>query len=114
MNAYVFQAALLCEYCAGKVMTDLDGDSNLDALDREQSDYYPQGPYADGGGESDCPQHCDHCLAFLENPLTRDGKNYVREAITEYNATGCGSNAVLSEWREFYDYLDLPEIAGKD
>jgi hypothetical protein len=33
------------------------------------SDKFPKGPLADGGGESDCPQHCDTCGVFLENPL---------------------------------------------
>jgi len=29
------------------------------------------GPYPDGGGEADAPQHCGGCGVFLENPLTR-------------------------------------------
>jgi hypothetical protein len=37
------------------------------------SDDLPKGPYADGGGEADTPQHCDDCRRFLENPLTGDG-----------------------------------------
>ncbi len=40
---------------------------------------YPCGPYADGGGESDTPSHCGGCQEFLENPLTADGYQYVRE-----------------------------------
>jgi hypothetical protein len=54
------------------------------------SDEYPKGPYPDGGGEADTPQHCDHCHCFLENPLTSDGYDYVRE---KQNA----------EWDSFYD-----------
>ena len=42
------------------------------------SDDYPKGPYADGGGEADSPQFCAHCNAFLRNPLTADGLEYVR------------------------------------
>lgn len=45
------------------------------------SDDLPKGPYADGGGEADTPQHCDACGGFLENPLTAEGLAYVREAI---------------------------------
>ena len=37
------------------------------------SDDLPKGPYSNGGGEADTPQHCDGCGAFLENPLTGDG-----------------------------------------
>jgi len=59
----------------------------------DDSDTYPQGPYADGGGESDTPAHCDVCGVFLENPLTPDGVEYVRELIrAEGNPT----------WAEFY------------
>lgn len=39
---------------------------------------YPKGPYGDGGGESDSPQHCGACHEFLENSLTSDGAEYVR------------------------------------
>ena len=61
------------------------------------SDQYPKGPYCNGGGESDCPNHCDGCKVFLENPLTQDGENYVREQADKGH--------IPDEWREFYDYL---------
>jgi len=105
MHAYVFQAALLCKQCGesvkeylaaqGKAPTNPDDEYTYD------SDEYPKGPYDDGGGEADCPQHCDQCRTFLGNPLTGDGGNYVRDAIADNN----GNPAVLDEWREFYDYL---------
>ena len=94
MDAYVFQAALLCSACAKVVMGRKHGQN---ARDLEDSDCYPQGPYSDGGGEADCPQHCDHCQAFLENPLTSDGYKYVRK---EWNACGC---SVTDLWRDFYE-----------
>lgn len=53
------------------------------------SDDFPKGPYPEGGGEADTPQHCDSCHEFLENPLTSDGMAYVRE-----NQRG--------EWDSFY------------
>jgi len=96
MNAYVYQAALICEDCAAAVK------EHLSAATDEDSDRYPQGPCCDGGGEADCPQHCDMCHVFLENPLTGDGEQYVRDAIT----AGDGNASVLAEWRAFYDYLD--------
>jgi len=38
------------------------------------------------------------CRVHLENPLTRDGEAYVRQAIdVERNS--------IPEWREFYSYL---------
>lgn len=72
MDVYIFQAALLCGDCGERAQSD----HALECFE-EDSDSYPQGPYSDGGGEADVPQHCDHCGMFLENPLTGDGYNYV-------------------------------------
>ena len=57
--------------------------------DNCDSDEYPCGPYADGGGESDTPSHCGACGEFLENPLTSHGYEYVREVAS-------------AEWDDFY------------
>ncbi|MDO8705370.1 MAG: hypothetical protein Q7J84_10535 [Sulfuricaulis sp.] len=110
MNVYIFQAALLCEACGEAQRAALQADcptcggehANLPYVDcrsyyppgqggacmpdpRSESEYdsddYPKGPYPDGGGEADSPQHCDQCGVFLENSLTRHGYDYVREAI---------------------------------
>lgn len=91
MDAYVYQAALICGECAEVVMRERTNDGC--------SDNYPQGPYGDGGGESDVPQHCDHCGIFLENPLTKAGEEYVKEHVRE------GGSDVLDTWRSHYDYL---------
>jgi hypothetical protein len=97
MNVYVYQAALLCEPCGESAQHGLEPD--------EDSDRYPIGPIGQGGGEADCPQHCDRCFVFLRNPLTGDGYEYVRRAI----AKGGGSRKwpeVVSEWAEFYELDD--------
>ena len=88
MDAYVFQAALLCDECATRLKPYLSYS--------KESDIYPQGPYADGGGEADSPNHCDFCQVFLENMLTSDGESYVREAV---------KNRENDEWEQFYYYL---------
>src|SRR3954469_15157799 len=49
------------------------------------SDKFPKGPYENGGGEADTPQHCDQCMAFLENPLTEDGCAYVIDELRLYD-----------------------------
>lgn len=100
MNAYVYQAALYCEPCGVAIRTELNvlwptPDTPQDEYD---SDDYPKGPYADGGGESDSPEHCDSCGAFLRNPLTSDGYAYVRELI----AKDTRKPTVLDDWKEFY------------
>lgn len=56
------------------------------------------GPYADGGGEADCPQHCGACGVFLENPLTTDGYRYVRERAETNPTSPC-----VQEWADYYD-----------
>jgi hypothetical protein len=94
MNAYIYQAALLCEECAlktGRVFARPD--------ESEDSDCFPVGPLPNGGGEADCPEHCDHCGVFLENPLTTDGYECVRfHVASNTNPT----SVALSVWAPFY------------
>ena len=113
MKAYVYQADVLCEKCAISEMVRLTGgDLTMEALvslaslpAKEDSDTWPQGPYADGGGEADTPQHCGHCQLFLENPLTMDGVSYVQEQIY----VGDGDQEVLREWHDYYwSVMDFP------
>jgi hypothetical protein len=99
MNVYIFNADIYCTDCAQEMIDechergiDNDGDSNT----------YPQGPYPNGGGEADRPQHCGSCGAFLQNPLTSDGYDYVLSHIAD--DPGC-ENAVFQQWCEFYDHL---------
>lgn len=124
MKAYVFAAALLCESCGAKTREQLRAtvkelhpsfdESNESTFD---SDYYPKGPYGQGGGEADTPQHCDHCGVFLENPLTTDGAIYVREQVADTNfesvpgddswediarKADAGGKPVLAQWIRFY------------
>ncbi len=123
MDVYVYQAALWCKDCGrairkrlkaeGKAPEDPDDEGSYDSGD------YPKGPYPDGGGDADSPQYCgagEDCInadeawrggkmtkvgAFLENPLTEDGYEYVREAVERHRETGEG--LVAEEWAEFYD-----------
>jgi hypothetical protein len=106
MNVYIYQADLICEDCGRqviKMLTVRERDEQgrfkpieYDWPDNGNSDAWPDGPHSDGGGESDCPQHCGmgaDCLnaltlrdgskvgCFLENPLTACGYEYVREAV---------------------------------
>lgn len=99
MNVYVFQAALLCEDCGEAAKLE-----RREYEGAEDSDAYPQGPYGDGGGEADSPQHCDSCGLFLDNPLTGDGDNYVRDAFIDYVETGRGNIEVLADWKLAYSW----------
>ena len=85
MDVYIYQADRHCKDCGeikraeltaqGKAPADIESESTYD------SDDFPKGPFADGGGEGDTPQHCGTCGVFLENPLTQAGYAYVREAV---------------------------------
>lgn len=108
MDVYVFQAALLCDGCGEAVRRDLDANGckpeDVEDESSYDSDRYPKGPYANGGGEADCPQHCDHCGTFLDNALTGDGETYVRDAFREFVETGHGNPDVLAEWKAAYGW----------
>jgi hypothetical protein len=108
MYVYVYQADLLCAACGEDMIARLQAQG---ATDTGDSGDYPQGPYAYGGGEADCPHHCGNgeaCIdaeelggrlvgAFLENPLTDDGTDYVREKLAE-----TPESPVVQLWAEFY------------
>jgi hypothetical protein len=67
------------------------------------SDFFPKGPYCNGGGEADNPQHCDHCCTFLENPLTADGYKYVRECVWDRYFNEDRPQEVVHTWEKFYE-----------
>ena len=94
MNAYIYNADIYCEDCGADLRAELRSKVKRD--DRDDSDSWPQGPFADGGGEADCPRHCGHCGCFLENPLTTHGVEYVREAVTS------AKGECWEEWSKYY------------
>lgn len=82
MDAYIHQADLICADCEPKAQTDiimagLDQPNGwakfVRSWELEDSDIFPQGPYAAGGGEADYPQCCAECQCELDNPLTTYG-----------------------------------------
>lgn len=107
--AYIYCADIYCDDCGEAIARDCRG------VDDGDSDTFPQGPFPNGGGEADCPQHCGSgadCLnalevdghkvgAWLENDLTNHGVEYVRDAIAESRRTG-QENAVVDYWAEVY------------
>ncbi len=104
MDVYIYCADIYCAECGEAIRKDVAKDGGLPADELDEYTYdsndYPKGPYADGGGESDCPQHCGNCHTFLENPLTADGYEYVQEAL----ANGTGDSEVLAMWLDYYGH----------
>ncbi len=134
MDVYIYQAALHCDECGHGICKDLKakGEAPDDPKDESSydSDDYPKGPFADGGGEADCPQHCDSCGVFLENPLTSEGAAYVEEAVQTALADLAAKSAklaggmtpdeydnqrshsvALTTWASFYDIH--PELSDE-
>lgn len=87
MTAYIYCADLHCADCAAKISDQLDKQGKRPEQPDDDrtfdSDDYPKHAGDDGGGESDCPQHCGTCGVPLNNPLTDDGVRYVLDAIRD-------------------------------
>jgi hypothetical protein len=100
MDVYLYNAALWCGPCMIKALVaerkaapgaidvppaealeQIVSASGFTSESEYDSDDLPKGPYADGGGEADTPQHCDGCGQFLGNPLTDNGLIYVEDAL---------------------------------
>ena len=103
MLAYVYQADLYCEDCVSAIKASLGFSHEGQSEHTFDSDEYPKGPYP--AGDSDTPDHCGQCGIFLENSLTGDGEQYVKDAIQN----GTGDPEVLATWKEFYSYLFTEE-----
>lgn len=106
MRAYIYQADIFCEDCGKRIRQELDAPANVADEASYDSDEYPKGPYPEGGGEADSPHHCasgPDCINAiyvgeskvgvpLENPLTADGVQYVKDSEGE----------VADYWRKMY------------
>ena len=98
MEVYIYNADIYCCSCAEKHINSLDEAKKENDGD---SDSYPQGPYSDGGGEADSPQHCGDCMVFLENSLTYDGVEYLKEMLAEKSSNGI-QDELHKTWEKYY------------
>lgn len=105
MDAYIYCAALYCEDCIADIKAKIAPELRPEDPDDEysyDSDQWPKGPYADGGGESDTTGYCEVCHTFLENPLTLEGYECVRAMLEEDLGWISDEEHVLHEVAEFY------------
>lgn len=104
----IYQADMWCDECTKGIKEDHAKGGFVPADPDDQhtydSDQYPKD--CDVTCESDCPQHCAGCHVFLENDLTCDGADYVREAVKDDIETGHHDSVALTEWMPFYDWID--------
>lgn len=94
MDAYIYKADCYCSDCA-LALQEMIKEDNPEAAERfeqgvQDSEEYPVGPFPDGGGEADSPQHCGNqsCMVFLMNPLTDEGKEFVIDILGRYLKEG--------------------------
>lgn len=104
MQMMIYGGACYCVPCGTAIRRRLEGAGAPYHADSDETTYdsndYPKGPYPDGGGEADSPQHCDSCGLHLENPLTPDGVAYVREAMID--AGERGQVSIVDDWAAYY------------
>ena len=81
---YTADADVWCEGCTLRFY------GSLDAVDREGNELGVLWP----DSESDSPNHCAGCEAFLDTALTDDGRLYVWERLLHRD----GNSDVLAEW----------------
>ncbi len=115
---YAYNADIYCDACGKEIKKDLDRQGIEDEGD---TDGYPQ--WFDDGSEADSPQHCgngEDCLfaeevelgwrvgCFLENELTTDGIEYVKEQHQK------SPSAITRRWVDFYGIKEEPEEDEED
>lgn len=96
ITSWIHNAAIYCDDCKPD-----NGCSDDRCLD---SECCPQ-PVFSTSDEADTPQHCEACNAFLENALTGDGMEWLREALSSER----GTDEIKDEWRSFYGLDNLRE-----
>lgn len=101
---YIYRADIYCDGCGREICRNVPSE---DVRHWGDSNDFPQPCPA---GEADTPQHCGACGGFLQNPLTPDGYDYVREAILTYNETGHGRFDILEQWAQRYELVHLLEL----
>lgn len=107
MLAYVFQAELICFDCGNAYMSNHNQPDHVNMCNEYTYDSgeWPKGPYEEGGGESDTPEHCGRCGVFLHNPLTEDGYEYVAAAFRGFGDVGdFGDPDILVQWASWYGF----------
>jgi hypothetical protein len=113
--AGIYCADIYCDACTEDIKSDIRADdrvkqliaggADLDDETTFDSDEYPK--YCSDSSESDSPQHCGDCGVFLENDLTSDGEDYVKQAVRDDLMSGRTDSVAVTEWMEYYTWIDF-------
>ena len=74
---YAYNADTYCDDCAAKIVEACDNEGCEDTGDTND---YPQYCFSN---ECDYPDHCADCDEFLENDITTDGVDYIKERYAD-------------------------------
>lgn len=105
---YVYGSELYCVDCTDPILAELDRVGSKNTGDTND---YPQSVQS---GEADRPHHCDDCSDFLENPLTKDGYDYVRKTIVKDWVAGNRKSVAITLWKDFYGIEFQCDYCGDD
>lgn len=107
-DVFIYAAELYCADCGQAIRDDMAEKlpSNVPADPDAESSYdsgdYPKGPYPDGGGIADTPQHCGSCRVFLGNPLSREGLKWTAYMVRAAKRLKQTPSVALEQWAPFY------------
>lgn len=89
---YAYQADTWCSDCGEKIIEELRAKGLEETGDTDQ---WPQ--WGSISEETDCPDHCSGCGAYLDLALTSEGQQYVIEHAIEALENGSIGSCV-KEW----------------
>jgi hypothetical protein len=110
---YMYEGDLYCTNCAKELKHYLETNgvaasaAGIAPALENDPEKLPQGPFS--VSESDFPDYCGKCGEFLENPLTTDGYQNLRQAVEAYENEGSGDPSTMQELIDFY-----PEVFEDD
>ena len=125
--SYIYLADVWCDACGRAICRRLKREGKAPANPDDEwtfdSDEYPK--RAGDDEEADTPQNCaagEECINAIELPsggkvgllfgeLTRDGVEYVKEAIAEAQE-GVGSEEVVNLWQQHYGDAGYETLAA--
>lgn len=106
---YIYCADIYCDTCGKAICDSIPNNGEFDDEYNYDSDEFPK--YC-GDDEADSPQHCGDCGEFLENGLTADGVEYVRETVKRDIENGRLDSVAITIWLPHYGVDNVGECAN--
>lgn len=103
---FIYNSDIYCDDCGQAILDELgiEGEFDGDSGDAPVA--------CDETAEADSPCHCGGCGVFLENDLTSDGADYVRDAVREDIRSGQYDSVAITEWWPYYTWIAYFSLLG--